>query len=421
MDVAEQGDERDAFCCRVQVASLAEDIAFGEEAFDDLGAGGGCAEAAFAHRLAQVFILDELSCSFHGGEEGCFVVSGGRAGFERSNFDGVGSNAFALGDWAKVGIGFLFTVCSVGLGLLAVDLHPTWVDDDFSVGFERMAFDSGDSGGDLELGGREKDGNEALRDEVKDFEFAFVEVLWGGSGWNNGKVIADLCVIENAFVGANPSRGERLSSVGREDWAVDGLEDAARGCEVVFGKVAGVGSRVGEDFVLFVECLRDLKGHSSGEPEALVGFALESGEVVQQGCGLRGGLFFLFDSAGFTFAGSANGLCFLGIPNSFSFRILLTLSFCKRFVEPAALVRSSFCFEDGVDFEIGLCLECADFLFSLNEDSEGRGLDAAGGGFVKSAFCGVEGGEGAGAVDSDQPVGFGAAESGIGEWLKFEI
>ncbi len=162
MDIAEESDQRNTFRGRVQVASLAQDVAFGEKAFDDLGSGGGCAESAFAHGLTEIFVFDQFSGTFHGGEEGCFVVARGRAGFEGTDFDGIGKNAFALRDGAKVGIGLLFSFGTLGLGLLAVDLHPAGVDDDFAVGFEGVAFNASDPGGDLELCGREEDRDETL-------------------------------------------------------------------------------------------------------------------------------------------------------------------------------------------------------------------------------------------------------------------
>ncbi len=234
-------------------------------------------------------------------------------------------------------------------------------------------------------------------------------------------MVADLSVVEDAFVWTHPSGGQRLAGMGCEQGAIDRFQNASRGCEMVFGKVTGIGSGVGERLVLFVESLRDLQGHAGGEAEALVCFALESGQVVEEGSDLGGWFFFLLNRSGFAFAGCTDGFRFLSVPKSLRFCVLLAFAFGEGFVKPTSGIGSGLCLECGVDFEVGLCLERTDFLFPFDENGEGGGLDATGGCFVEPPFSGVEGGEGACAVDSDQPVGFRAAEGCVGEGLKFLI
>jgi len=51
-----------------------------DETLDRVGAGRGCAETAFFHRLGHVFIVDELAGAFHGGEQRRFRVAWRRLG-----------------------------------------------------------------------------------------------------------------------------------------------------------------------------------------------------------------------------------------------------------------------------------------------------------------------------------------------------
>ena len=61
--------------------------------------------------------------------------------------------------------------------------------------------------------------------------------------------------------------------------------------EIILGQVARIGPGIGQGLVLFVERLGELEGAAGGESEAVAGFALEGGEVVEQRRGLARGLF----------------------------------------------------------------------------------------------------------------------------------
>ena len=75
-----------------------------------------------------------------------------------------------------------------------------------------------------------------------------------------------------------------------------------------------------------------------------------------------------------------------------------------------------------MDFEVGAGFEVADFFLALDEDGEGRSLDASHRGDLEAAeeFL-VEGGHGAGAIDTDEPVAFGAAGGGLAERDHFGV
>ena len=76
---------------------------------------------------------------------------------------------------------------------------------------------------------------------------------------------------------------------------------------------------------------------------------------------------------------------------------------------------SGFDVEVGVDFVVVLADEGGDFALALGEDGEGGSLHAAGGGDVEATVAGAEAGEGAGGIETDEPVGFGAALGGVAE------
>ena len=129
-----------------QFSALAVDVAIEEQPFDDLGAGGGSAETALAHRLAKFLIFDEFAGTLHRGEQCAFREAGRRLGLVFGDFDVAGLGGFALGHAAK-------RLLTLAGGLLAVDGQPAGIDDDLAFALEGLAFDAGDSGGDFELRG----------------------------------------------------------------------------------------------------------------------------------------------------------------------------------------------------------------------------------------------------------------------------
>ena len=86
-----------------------------------------------------------------------------------------------------------------------------------------------------------------------------------------------------------------------------------------------------------------------------------------------------------------------------------------RRVEPLARVLAGLDLEAGVDLPVVAADEGADLLLALDDDGQGRGLDAADRGQEEAAVARVEGGHRAGAVDADQPVRLGPRPRGIGQ------
>ncbi len=411
-DAAEGGDEGEALLGDDEVFALAEDVGLGDEAFDDRGAGGGSAQAAFAHGIAEVFVIDEFAGTFHGSQEGRFVEAGGRAGLEVLGFGRQGLGRFVFCD-RDDGIS--------GIRLFAIDDLPAWVGDDFAVRAEGFAAGNGDAFGDFEFCGREEDGDEAFADEVKNFGLCVVERFWVVSGGDDGVVVADFGAVEDRATRSDPSRVDGGAGVGCVGGVLQRRERFFDGREEVRGEVSGIRPGVGESFVALVEGLGDLERLFCAEAEAGVCLPLEGSEV-EEGRGRLGGRFFFFgDGGGFALAFCGDFQGFLFVPNAFGFCVLVGFFFVflEKGIEPAPAVFARFHAEVREHFPEISGGEVADFFFAFGEDGEGGGLDASDWSEGEAAALGVEGGEGAGRVDADEPVAFRAADGGIAEVLVF--
>ena len=69
-------------------------------------------------------------------------------------------------------------------------------------------------------------------------------------------------------------------------------------------------------------------------------------------------------------------------------------------------------------FPIFSGFELFDFLFPLHEDGQGRRLHPPDGRQLKAAGFGVKGGHRPRSVDAHDPIGFGAANGGVGQRLE---
>jgi hypothetical protein len=151
--------------------------------------------------------------------------------------------------------------------------------------------------------------------------------------------------------------------------------------------------------------LRERQRTLGGKAEAAVRFALQAGQVVQEGRGLGGGLGFLGGDAGLAGAGCGDGRCALLVPDPFGLALAVLVLLEFR-VEPAARILASLGAEASEHFPIVPSLEGANPLFALEQDRERRGLHPPDCGEVEAALLRIEGGHGAGAVDAHQPIGF---------------
>ena len=94
----------------------------------------------------------------------------------------------------------------VGLGLLAIDRQPARVDQHLAFGLERLALDPRDARGHQKLRRRIEHRQEALGDHVVELRFQLVQVLGRERGRDDGEVVRDLGVVEDALVRLDPAR-----------------------------------------------------------------------------------------------------------------------------------------------------------------------------------------------------------------------
>ena len=358
------------------------------------------------HGFAQLFVLDQFARAFHRGQQRAFVVARGRLGGQWHGIDVFGAHGFAIGDGHEVGF--------VALCLLAVHRQPAGGDQHLAVGAEAVPLHFGHAGRDAIFSRREEHGEEAFDHEVVEFGFRFAEIARYLYRGNDGEVIRHLLVVEDAAVGLDPVLLHHLASMARQACgrAAAGLcqraHGLAHGADVVLGQVARIGTRVRQRLMPFVQRLRQGQRGFGGKAEAAVGVALQRSEVVQRRRHLRRRFGFLGHRAGLFAAGGHDALRggFGPEPGLALFRIaFVTL---ERRVDPAAFVQAGRGHEGGVNFPVIARHESADAFFTLVHDGERWRLHASHGCFEKAAVLAVERRHGPGAVDADQPVGFGA-------------
>ena len=192
--------------------------------------------------------------------------------------------------------------------------------------------------------------------------------------------------------------------IGLAAFAREGFESVLDVVDVVLRQVAGICPWVGEDFEFLVEGLGDLEGAAGGEAEAVAGFALEGGQVVEEWWGLAGRLGDLFDFAGLADAAIDNGLSVFEGPEALGFFVFVGFVLFVSFIDPAAVVATGGHPEEGDDLIVSAGDKALDLALAIGEDGEGGGLDSSYGSETEAAVAGIEGGEGAGGVDADQPV-----------------
>ena len=280
-----------------------------------------------------------------------------------------------------------------------------------------MRLDLRDAGGDPELGRREEHREESAHHQVVDLLLGLRQGLRCLQRGNDGEVVGDLAVVEDALVARpHPVVVEHLAGEGPVGRTArqHGQGLAHRG-RVVFRQCLGIGSRVGERLVLLVECLGQRQRGLGREAEAPIGLALKAGEVEERRGSLCGRTRLFGDGAWPALAIGHDGAGTRFIPEPLGAQIGVGRVAHEGRVEPAALVLARLRAEGGLDLEVGSRLEPANALLALDHDGQRGGLHAAHGGEIEAAVARVERGHGPRAVDAHQPVGLGAAARGIGQ------
>ena len=282
----EQADDVQALLGADERARVALDVADVDQALDDRRARRGGADAGVLHRLAQLVVVDQLAGRLHRGEQGGVRVAARRLGLLLRRRDLERPHGLALIELGQRLVGRVVVVGAGGALLepLAVDAAPARHDEHPAAGAEDVLRDGGLQPGVLEHGVGVEDGEEAPRDHVVDPAVVvghLVELVLG-LGRDDRVVVGDLGVVDHAAQRQRVEPGH----VGRGGGVLAPLADQRGGRLDLVGHVAGqetrVRARIGERLVLLVEPLSGAQRAARGEPVAVVGFALQRGEVVQE-------------------------------------------------------------------------------------------------------------------------------------------
>ena len=409
----QQGHQRKGLGGGLQLAACAEQILFVQEPFDDGGASGRGTQAFLAHGRPEFLVVDQFTGAFHDGQEGGFGEPRRRFGLQTADLDRVGVDLFARGYGRE-------TRAFGVLGFLAVDSQPPGVEHDLALGLERLVFDPGDAGGNEKLRGGMEHGQKPFYDEVVEFVFDLGEVFGRLDGGDDGEMVGNLGVIEDAFAGADPVfRQNPLGKGLVRSLLAERTEGLAHGFLVILGQCAAIRPRVGDRLVPLIQRLGQLQSALRRKPEPPVGIALQARQIIEQRRRLRGRFGFLGDRPRLALALLPEAFGAGGVPEPFrpSLGVPVLLAH-EGLVEPAAAIHPGRGGEGRVDLPIVPGAERFDPFLALDHDGQGRGLDPADGGKMKTAGLRVEGRHGPGAVDAHQPVRFRAADRGGSQGLQ---
>ena len=394
------------------------DVFFVDQPFDDGRARGRRAQAFFLHCLAQFVVVDEFARSLHCREQRRLGVARRRLGLERIDGHVFGADFFVSCDGDQVRIVFL--------RFLAVHGEPTRRDHDFAVGLElvllRTHLDAADARRHHELGRWKEYRQKAFQHHVVELRLDLAQTLGRLQRRDDGEVVRDLRVVEDAFVRLDVTLFQRRLRVHRQGaqrpWHVlrgDHLHRLLHDVDIVFRQGLAVGSRIGEHLVFFVQRLRDRQRRLGREAEARIGLALQRRQVVQARRTLRAGLGFLAHARALTAHRVGDRLGVFRIPQAIRALLRVVGVLLPFRIEPFAVVLSGLRRERCLDLPVGACHVFADFFFALDHDRQRRSLYTSDGGEKKPAIARIERRHRTRAVDAHQPVGLGAAACGFGQ------
>ena len=216
----------------MQLAAVAVYVLFLQEPFNRCGARGWRAEAACRHGIAQLLFLDQLSGTLHGCQQRSFREACRRLGLVRLDLDVIGPDALLLLHGRQLWC-FVFS-----LRFLAINREPACGHQHLAFRLEGFSLDASDPCRDVVLGSRKENGEKTLGDEVVQFLLGFREVCWCRAGWNDGEVVGNLGVVEDALVRMGPAALENLTSKARIGRAGKALQSRLDRRDVIFGQIA---------------------------------------------------------------------------------------------------------------------------------------------------------------------------------------
>ena len=388
---------------RHQLALHAVHVFLINEPVDDVGARGRGTEASFFHCVGQFFVVHQFARGFHGGKQRRFGVTRRRL---RRFREQIGLQRFRLAAIFGLQRGQRFAILRIFLNDgAAINFEPARRRQHFPFGLELMLRDLAIPRRDIEFRRREKHGNEAARDHVVNFRFRVIEVLRFRRRRDDGEVIADLGVVEDAFVRPDPIVLQRLFRV-RLKRPGKVSQSLASDRQIIFRQGARIRSRIGQHLVLFVERLRDLQGALGGKTETAVRFALQRRQIVEPRRDLRAGLLLLGDARD-RVPLARRQHCFRRgpVPDAIGAIVLVVaLLEIRPLIGPFVLALRDPEFRN--DAPITARLEIADLQLAFVNDRERRRLHAPDRGDVAGPRTEHALGDRPGAVDADEPIAF---------------
>ena len=302
--------------------------------------------------------------------------------------------------------------------LLAIDRQPARIHQHLAGALERLAFDAGDAVGFQKFRRRIKNRQEPLRHHVVQLPFRLGQTLRRLRGRDDGEVVGNLGVVEDAFVRMHPVVLEDRFGKGRVAGFAQHLQRALHRADVILRQRPRIRSRIGQHLVPLVKRLRQAKRVLCRKTKARVRVALQTGQIVKQRRHRSRRPAFLGDDARLAQAFFPNGFRPHLVPEALRLELVvavLAVGFGKFFVEPASGVLPRRRVERADDLPEIARHEFANPRFAFDHDGQRRRLDAANGRLEKTAELGVERRHGARAVDAHQPVGFRPAVRGVGQ------
>ncbi|MCE3247341.1 MAG: hypothetical protein K0R41_1166 [Geminicoccaceae bacterium] len=284
-----------------------------------------------------------------------------------------------------------------------------------------MLSHAGDTGGLQILRRRVEHREEASHHQLVELVLGIVQMLGQLQRRNDGKVIRDLRIVENALIGLDPAVLEDLlRKPGKCVGFAKALQRVLHRGGVVLGKRSRIRARIGKDLVLLVERLGERQCHPCGEAEAAIRFTLQARQIEQEWRELRGRLGFFRGDAFPPTAGRYHCGGPRRVPDALRFALAVVILLEGR-IEPSAGVLTGLGTEAAVHFPVVTRREGADLVFTLHEDRKRGRLHPAHRSEVEAALLRVEGGHRARSVDADQPVGFRATLGGVSERQQLPV
>src|SRR5262249_10330017 len=216
---------------------------------------------------------------------------------------------------------------------------------------------------------------EALDDQIVELLFRLGQVPRRLQRRDDGEVIGDLLVVEDALVRPDPALLEdarRVRGVAERLLRGEDVERLLHRADVGLGQCARIGARIRQRLVLFVQRLRERQRSPRREAEAAVGVALQARQVVERRGKLGRRFRFLGRDAGLAEALRADRFGARPIPEAFGSGLAVVFRLLEVFVEPPAGVVSGGGGKGRVDLPIVARLEGAYAFLAVDEDRERR-------------------------------------------------